>query len=192
MKKYSLEGRLAVVSEEEIMKILFHRGRMLLLDQVTIAAGKAVGELTVAPFICEGHAPMPNMPLMRGVDIVEMAFQLLGVIIAKIPEMADVTKGKVYIARRVTTADFSKFVRPGDELSLETTEDICVFERPKFLKVTSGKMTAKVGDEIRAIIGPVDIMAFAEPDSTRQEPAASQRMAEHFHEIARDAREDCN
>lgn len=72
-------GKKVAVSREDIMLILPHRGRMLLLDRVIIAPQVATGEFLVTEEVCKGHAVAGERLIFRGVDIVEMAAQLLGV-----------------------------------------------------------------------------------------------------------------
>jgi 3-hydroxymyristoyl/3-hydroxydecanoyl-(acyl carrier protein) dehydratase len=148
------------VSKEEIMKALFHRGKMLLLDQVTISDGKVVGEFTLPAENCEGHEPMPNMPVMRGVEIVEMAFQLLGVMVAKNPELVDMLKGKVFAAREVAGAKFSGFIMPGDKLILQTDTGVDIDEIGGTFKVESSRVVATVNGKKKCTIISVAIVAF--------------------------------
>lgn len=149
-----------VVPKTEIMKILFHRGRMLLLDQVTISSGKAIGEFTVPAENCEGHEPIPNMPVMRGVEIPEMAFQLLAVFAAKNPELAAMGKGKICAAREIGGVKFCGFVMPGDKLVLETKAEVGVYDAAGILKVESSSMVAKVGGIKKCMIASVAIAVF--------------------------------
>ena len=149
-----------VVSEEEIKRILFHRGRMLLLDWVTIVNGRATGEFTIPSANCDGHEPMPNMPVMRGVEVIEMAFQLLGIIVAKNPELAGMLRNKVCVAREVTGATFNGLIKPGDGLSLETEGEVTVCESAGILRIESGRMFARVGKKKKCVINSVVISAF--------------------------------
>lgn len=157
---WTLGGKTIVVPKEEIIKILFHRGRMLLLDRVTITDGLAVGEFTVPVENCEGHEPMIGMPVMRGVEIPEMAFQLLGVIVAINPELIDMLKGKAFAAREIVGAKFNGFVRPGDRLVLKTKTDVTVDEVAGTLRIESSKMIARVGGEKKGMVASVAIAAF--------------------------------
>ncbi len=153
-------GKTIVVEKEEIMQILFHRGRMLLLDQVTITDGKVIGEFTVPAENCVGHEPIPNMPVMRGVEIVEMAFQLLGIIVAKNPELAAMLKGKAAAAREITNAKFSGFIRPGDKLVLETGTEVDVDEMAGTAKIESSRMVAKLDGKKKGMVASVSIAVF--------------------------------
>ena len=134
-----------VVPKTEIMEILFHRGRMLLLDRVELVGNKVVGEFMVPAEICEGHEPMPGMPVMRGVEIAEMAFQLFAVFASKNPELAAMGKGKVCAARGITGVRFSGFVRPTRKLIMETMANVGVEEMGGMLRVESNRMIARVG-----------------------------------------------
>ena len=159
--KISVDGEKVVVSKEEITRILFHRGRMLLLDQVTIYNDRAFGEFTVPPENCEGHSPQPNMPVMRGVDIIEMAFQLLGILIAKNHKLSELVKEKTLVAREVSDAKFNGLVLPGDELTLEIATDINVDYCPgETYRIESGRIIARVEGKKKATIASVVIVAF--------------------------------
>ena len=149
-----------VVSEEEIKRILFHRGRMLLLDWVTIAKGRATGEFTIPSDNCDGHEPVPNMPVMRGVEVIEMAFQLLGVMVAKNSELADMLRNKVCVAREVTGATFNGLVKPGDTLLLDTQTEIIICETAGILRIESSRMIARVGNQKKCVVNSVVISAF--------------------------------
>jgi len=155
-----------VVSKEEIAKILFPKGRMLLLDRVAITDGFAIGEFTVPIENCEGHEPIPNMPVMRGVEIPEMAFQLLGVFLSHDPGLFNMLKGKVCVAREITSAKFRGFICPGDKLILETATDIDVNKVAGTLRIESNRIIARVGGEKKCIISSVAIVAF-NPDSIK-------------------------
>ena len=149
-----------VVNKEEIMTILFHRGRMLLLDKVIIMENKVVGEFLVTAEICEGHEPISGMPVMRGVEIPEMAFQLLGVFISKHPEMSSLLAGKAFAAREITSAKFNGFVIPGDVLTLEMGVDVKFDEVESATRIESGRMIAKVNGKKRGMISSVVIAVF--------------------------------
>jgi len=73
-------GKKVSVGKEEIMSILPHRGRMLLLDRVVITSQTAIGEFLVTEEVCKGHAVTGGELIFRGVDIEEMSAQLLGVL----------------------------------------------------------------------------------------------------------------
>jgi len=72
-------GKKVTVGKEDIMLILPHRDRMLLLDRVTVTSQTATGEFLVTEDVCKGHAVAGGKLIFRCVDIGEMAAQLLGV-----------------------------------------------------------------------------------------------------------------
>ena len=85
MKKFDIEipewirrGKKVTVEKEDIMEILPHRDRMLLLDRVIITPQTIAGEFLVTEDVCRGHAVVGDKLLFRGVDIEEMSAQLLG------------------------------------------------------------------------------------------------------------------
>ena len=153
------EGKI-VISKEEIMEVLFHRGRMLLLDQVTIIDGKVVGEFTVPAENCEGHEPIPNMSVMRGVDIPEMAFQLLAVFLSKNPKLFDVSKSRVCVAREITGVKFNGFIQPGDKIVLETMTEVHIDEIAGISFAESGKIIATVDSKRKCAITSVVLAGF--------------------------------
>ena len=150
------------VYKEEIMKILFHRGRMLLLDHVTISSAKAVGRFTVPAENCEGHEPMPGLLVMRGVEICEMGFQLLGIVLAKNhnPELFGLLRDKAFAAREITGAKFNGFVTPGKQITLEVAPDIYIDDVADTLKIDMSGFIAKIDGRKSAAISSLSIVAF--------------------------------
>ncbi|MBU4274518.1 hypothetical protein KKE19_01755 [Patescibacteria group bacterium] len=149
-----------IVDKEEIMTILFHRGRMLLLDKVIIMENKVVGEFLVTAEVCEGHEPIPGMPVMRGVEIPEMAFQLLGVLISKHPEMSPLLINKAFAAREIALVKFNGFIVPGDVLTLESGIEVEFDEVESAARIESGKMIAKVNGKKKGIVSSVSLAVF--------------------------------
>ena len=160
-----------VVGLEEIKEILFHRGNKLLLDQVIFwPDGRVIGKLKVRLEICEGHEPIPGQLVMRGVDLIEMAFQLLGIMLAKDDELTDLT-GKVFAAREAGSLKVrSGFILVGDDLTLETRTDVDVEDMGHgLIRVASSRMTATVGGKARGTVDSVTLAgfgAFLDSDST--------------------------
>lgn len=156
------------------MQILFHRGRMLLLDQVTITDGKAIGEFTVTAENCVGHEPIPGKPVLRGVELPEMAFQLLGVMIAKNPELASLVPGNAFVAREIAGVRIRNgFITPGDKLILETGTTIDVEQVGGVVKIASGIMTAKIGKERKGMVTSVTLAGFNPTPIEQQKLEAS-------------------
>lgn len=155
------------------MEILFHRGKMLLLQQVTITDVLAIGEFTVPAENCEGHEPKPNMPVMRGVDIIEMAFQLLAVLAAQDPELANIGKGKICVAREIGGVKFNGLILPGDHLVLDTSVEVNVEECAGILRIESNRMTAWAGGKKKCTIASVAIVAFDPTIISQREPEVS-------------------
>jgi len=106
-------GEKIVINKEGILAVLPHRGRMLLLDEVTITDEHILGKFNVVEDVCEGHQ-FNGQLIFRGVDIVEMAAQTLGIWLAQHPE----SKGKIAYFRSVS-AKFSGMVVPSDDLVIE-------------------------------------------------------------------------
>lgn len=148
-----------LVVKEEIERILFYRGDKLLLDEVKILNGKAIGRFTVTKDLCTGHEPMPGMPVMQGVLFIEMAFQLAGVLAAKYPDMFRFLIGKVPFARRNGEVEYPGFVKPGDVVEMETiTQETSVSIRTTAVKIQSGEMIARVGNEDKCRVSSVTVV----------------------------------
>lgn len=160
LKKWIWNGEKVVISKEEILNILFHRGRMLLLDSVTIDCGKAIGDFVVSREVCDGHEPSPGIHVFRGVDIIEMAFQLLGVIVYRNPGLDVAPKGMIFVAREVVSSKFNKPVFAGDHLVIETDLDVYIEEAVGVVKIESGLIIAKVEGKKVGMIHSVSIAGF--------------------------------
>jgi 3-hydroxymyristoyl/3-hydroxydecanoyl-(acyl carrier protein) dehydratase len=148
-----------IVGAEEIQKILFHRGLKLLLNRVVIKDSDITGEFQVSQEICYGHEPFPYKPVHRGVELVEMGFQLLGVSLAKSQEMSPLLQGKVISAREIIFAKFNGFIFPGDTIFLNMKTDVSVKEVAELIVVESGRMVAKVDNKMKATVA-VSLVAF--------------------------------
>lgn len=100
----------------DIMAVLPHRGDKLLLDRVFIYPGDYVrGEFEVNPKNCEGHAVDRGNMVFRGVDMIEMAAQTLGVYWSVVrPEF----KGRTVLFRSVEKAKFRGAVYVGEEITV--------------------------------------------------------------------------
>lgn len=103
------------IEKQEIEEILFHRGRMLLLDRVVVADGKAVGEFNVTNEVCEGHVPVVGQPVMKGSDLFDMAAQLLGVWASQFPEL----HGLPCKLREYGGMKIRESITPGEKVTIE-------------------------------------------------------------------------
>ncbi len=159
-----------IVDKQKIQEILFHEGDKLLLDEVRITKTAVVGSFKVTDKLCEGHEPVKGMRVHRGVDIIEMAFQLLGVFLFhyRDPEISEMLEGKKLAAREVTSAKFSGFVRPGETVCLEMRAELSADELGGVVLIEGGRMVAKVGGKKKATIGSVSLVAF-DPSRIEQE-----------------------
>ena len=160
LRRWNLNGGTTVILKEEILATLFHRGRMLFLDEVIISCGKAVGKFKVQTADCQGHEPIPGIPMFRGVDITEMAFQLLGIIVYKNPSFAEALAGRAFVAREIGGAKFSGPIFVGDQLTLETSADVYIEEISGFSKIISNVMFARVDGNKKGVITSVAIAGF--------------------------------
>ncbi len=97
------------MNREEIMNILPHRDRMLLLDDVEDQDGTAVGHYTVRgdEFFLKGH--FPGHPIVPGVILCEILAQSACVL------MGDaVSEGKLPVYTGLNNVRFRSSVKPGD------------------------------------------------------------------------------
>jgi len=152
----------SMVGLDEIKQILFHRGPMLLLDSVQIHNGRAYGRYKVGNQYCQNHEPLPGLPLMRGVDITEAGFQLLGVLISKADGLEGLDR-KMFVARESGASKFARPVRVGDDLVLETDSCINMAEASGVWKLTSSRIIAMVGPTRVAAIDFLVIAAVDRP-----------------------------
>ena len=113
---------MAVLHRDEIMNILPHRDKMLLLDDVENRDGTAIGHYSVRgdEFFLQGHSP--ENPIVPGVILCEILAQSACVL------MADVmTDGKLPVYTGLNNVKFRNSVRPGD-----TIETRCTIKRAKY------------------------------------------------------------
>lgn len=109
------------MNREEIMKILPHRDSMLLLDDVVLQEGCAVGHYTVRgdEFFLNGH--FPNHPIVPGVILCEILAQSACIL------MQDkMSEGTIPVYTGLDRVKFRSPVVPGD-----TVETRCQIKRAK-------------------------------------------------------------
>lgn len=102
------------MNQEEIKKILPHRGNMLLLDEVTYDGDTAHGVYHVRgdEWFLDGH--FPGNPLVPGVILCEILAQSACVILGN-----TVTAGKTPMYTGLDGVRFKNPVRPGDTFETE-------------------------------------------------------------------------
>lgn len=112
---------MAVLHRDEIMNILPHRDKMLLLDDVVNRDGTAIGHYSVRgdEFFLQGH--FPENPIVPGVILCEILAQSACVLMADI-----MTDGKLPVYTGLNNVKFRNSVRPGD-----TIETRCTIKRAK-------------------------------------------------------------
>jgi 3-hydroxyacyl-[acyl-carrier-protein] dehydratase len=107
------------MTREQILAAIPHRPPMLLLDEIiesgkdTIVCGRTFsGE----EFFLQGH--FPQMPIVPGVMLCEMALQAGAVLLAQqYPEEA-AGEGQLPLATRLNNVKFKRMVRPGDTVQV--------------------------------------------------------------------------
>jgi len=162
-----------VIPKDRIMEILPHRGRMLLLDEVVFTGQEEIrGKFTVTHEVCDGHPVLGDKLVFRGVDIIEMAAQTVGVSWGvQHPDFLDM-RG---MFRAVSEVKFSKPVFVGDLLEVvvdpvKTTDAVRGGPEKSriIIKVVSRKVEASVGRERKASIGEIEL-TFIPPAEENQE-----------------------
>lgn len=159
-----------VIEKTQITEILPHRGTKLLLDEVVITRKSIVGKFTITEEVCHGHE-FNGQLVFRGVDIIEMVAQTLGVWLAQHPE----SEGKIAFFRRIMgDIKFSGMVVPSDLLIVEIpverdaeTEVVEQEENPRIEmsgrpdrmieKAIAENIIAKVGKNPKAFISGVEL-----------------------------------
>lgn len=109
------------MTQEEIKNILPHREHMLLIDDVGLEDGVAIGHYKVRgdEFFLQGH--FPGNPIVPGVILCEILAQSACIL------MADVmTEGKLPVYTGLNNVKFRNSVRPGDVI-----ETKCSIKRAK-------------------------------------------------------------
>lgn len=146
-----------IIEKSLIDLILFHRGRMSLLDKVTITSKEIMGTLFVRHEICQGHEVPGQGPVMKGSDCFDMAAQLLGVGLAYIPTYQHL-QGRQTFARKYGGAKCSKFVIPGETVSIVLArEQIHVENMGNIFVVIGKKFVIKNDSQIKATVSSVQI-----------------------------------
>lgn len=124
----------AVLTTEEIQKLLPHRYPFALVDRIIeyIPGKRAVGikNVTFNEPHFQGH--FPGRSIMPGVLIVEAMAQVGGIVLTQLPEV----EGGLFLFAGIDKVRFRRPVVPGDQLVM-TVELLCV-KRRRF-----GKMQAK-------------------------------------------------
>jgi 3-hydroxymyristoyl/3-hydroxydecanoyl-(acyl carrier protein) dehydratase len=110
------------LNQEDIMKLLPHRGPALLLDTASIPKGNdpqvAYGTHQVTEADCVGH--FPDNPIFPGIKYIESLAQLAGVLALTRLGITDLKeKGLTPFFARIGSAKFYKPTRPGDQLDLK-------------------------------------------------------------------------
>lgn len=139
----ALKTDIAILTVEEIQKLLPHRYPFALVDRIIeyVPGERAVGIKNVS--LNEPHFPghFPGQPLMPGVLIVEAMAQVGGVVLTQLPEM----EGGLFVFAGIDKVRFRRQVVPGDRLVM--TVELLSVKRRRF-----GKMQARasVDDQLAA------------------------------------------
>jgi len=124
------------MTREELKQIIPHREPMLLIDEVILDDGKAIGTYHVRgdEFFLQGH--FPCNPILPGVIQCEMAAQTCAVL------FTEQIKGKTPLFTGINNVKFKNPIKPGD-----TIKFICEIDRIKEpFYFTKGK--AYVGEKL--------------------------------------------
>lgn len=145
-----------VIEKDEIITILPHRERMLLLDRVVVNETKASGEFTVTEAVCEGHAVLDGKLVMRGSDLFDMAAQLLGVWASQIPELV----GRLSMVRRYGEAKFSRPIFPFETIIMEIEVPKEIDEVGSMVEIKGEKFVVTVNNQRRAVVSSVTLVVL--------------------------------
>ncbi len=160
-----LQKEKRILDKDAIKLILPHREDKLLLDRVIITAKKIIGEFTVTEKVCKGHK-FNGQLIFRGVDIVEMAAQLLGVWAAQYSEFEN---KMAYLKSIKGEVKFSGMIVPSNlltvEISVKENEKepnprIEIKGRPGRLiqKVVGENFTARVEGKLKSTISRIELI----------------------------------
>ena len=123
------------MNKEEIKEFLPHREPMLLLDEVVVEEGRAIGKYTVKgdEFFLQGH--FPGNPIVPGVIQCEMIAQTA---VALLPDC----KGKTPLYTGLNNVKFKNPLLPGDTavMTVELTARKGVFCFAKGKLEANGKL----------------------------------------------------
>ena len=107
------------MTHEQILAAIPHRPPMLLLDEIiesgqdTIVCGRTFsGE----EFFLQGH--FPQMPIVPGVILCEMALQAGAVLLAQQYPEETAGEGQLPLVTRLNKVKFKRMVRPGDTIQV--------------------------------------------------------------------------
>jgi len=159
--KVLLPEKKVTIGRDEIMTILPHRGTMLLLDEAVISREVIRGQLLIGDEFCIGHAVFDGRLVFRGVDVPEMAAQLLGVSWAhQHPEF----QNRIGFLREVKGAKFHGPITPGELLIIEMDpakirQKVLGGPEPDKMLITvaARDISAKVKKEKKATIASVKL-----------------------------------
>ena len=109
------------MEKAEIMKLLPHRGSMLLIDEVILEDGKAKGKYFVFgdEWFLDGH--FPGNPVVPGVVLCEILAQSACILLG-----GEITNGATPYFTGISSARFKTPVKPGDMVETE-----CVITKSK-------------------------------------------------------------
>lgn len=150
-----------IIEKPQIQEILPHRNRMLLLDEVIISDKKVIGRFLITGEVCQGHE-FNGQLIFRGVDIIEMSAQLLGMWAAQHSEF----EGKLAFFKSISgEVKFKGMVVPSDNLSVEIPVDeenprIEISGRPGRLiqRIIGENFVAKVDKNSKATISRLELI----------------------------------
>jgi 3-hydroxyacyl-[acyl-carrier-protein] dehydratase len=135
----------------EIMRHVAHRPPFLLVDRVIECVPgrsiKAVNNVTINEPFFQGH--FPGYPVMPGVLIIEALAQVSVILVYQTLKRMPDDKSMILFAG-IDNARFKRQVRPGDQLTLESTEIRLVRGVGKFA------VRASVGD---ALVAEAELLA---------------------------------
>ncbi len=156
------------VNREEIKEILPHRGNKFLLDRAVISPKVFRGELLIRDELCVGHEIASGRPVFRGVDIPEMAAQLVGFVWGhQHPSYRDM----IGMLNGIDRVKIRKPIFPGDILVVEidpakVRQKIFGGPETETMRVVliAREISARVKKEKKASVGSLKIVIIS-PES---------------------------
>lgn len=153
--------QVVILTKDQILKILPHRGKWLLLDSVRLEGKRATGELLLTEEICHGHI-IGGRLMAPGCIWFDMAAQFLGIIAHNSPEVITSLNGRSrsFGVFRYGEAEFRRPVCPGEKVLIQTDSGVTWNERHGIFTVSSGPffIRAEGSDKFRIKIGFVTLI----------------------------------
>ncbi len=155
------EEKVTIIGKRGIKRILPHRGRMLLLDEVSISSTKIIGKFRVTRKVCKGHAVLGGELVLRGCELFDMSAQLLGVWASHLLKIKKDALVRSYGEGAYGGAKFRKPIYSREILNLEiNTNNISseILRGGRVIVIRGRSFSAQVNGEARAEVKSVELV----------------------------------